>query len=199
MSGFDHNRIGVFEGNFDPIHTGHVASVKAFMEQMKLDYLFVVPRYKGDGSDAQRVKMCELAFEDTDGVIVSDSELRGEGRVGLFEIVESLVTPATRVFVLLGSDELWDFDSSPRFDQLIRMCYPVYVRREQDPIIEKRIVEKLGEIYGKYGVMIRRILTEAVQISSSDIRKRIGAGEQISGLLPASVEGFIKENRLYSE
>ena len=199
MSGFDHNRIGVFEGDFDPIHTGHVASVKAFMEQMKLDYLFIVPRYKGDGRDAQRIRMCELAFEDTDGVIVSDSEIRAEGRVDLFGIVESLVTPATRVFVLLGSDELWSLDGAPYFEQLIRICYPVYVRRERDPIIEKRIVEKLAEIYGKYGVMIRRILTDAVLISSGDIRKMIGEGREISGLLPASVEGFIKENRLYSE
>ena len=43
MEGFDALRVGIYGGTFAPIHNGHVASAKAFMEQMKLDYLFVVP------------------------------------------------------------------------------------------------------------------------------------------------------------
>ena len=36
-------RVGVYGGTFAPVHIGHVQAAKAFMEQMKLDYLFIIP------------------------------------------------------------------------------------------------------------------------------------------------------------
>ena len=75
--------IGIYGGTFAPVHNGHVQSAKAFMEQMKLDYLFIIPTYlpphkQIDGGDDPmcRLKMCELAFADVDGVVVSDVEIR---------------------------------------------------------------------------------------------------------------------------
>ena len=38
-------RVGVFKGRFAPIHRGHTEAAVAFMEQMKLDYLFILPEY----------------------------------------------------------------------------------------------------------------------------------------------------------
>ena len=87
MNGMDMLRVGVYGGTFAPIHNAHVAAAKAFMEQMKLDYLFVIPTFipphkEVDRSDdpLYRLKMCELAFEDTDGVIISDVEIKRGGR-----------------------------------------------------------------------------------------------------------------------
>ena len=45
MNGFDHTRVGIYGGTFAPIHNGHVRAAKAFMEQMKLDYLFIIPAH----------------------------------------------------------------------------------------------------------------------------------------------------------
>ena len=45
MNGFDHIRVGIYGGTFAPVHNGHVRAAKAFMEQMKLDYLFIIPAY----------------------------------------------------------------------------------------------------------------------------------------------------------
>ena len=44
-NGMDMLRVGIYGGTFAPIHNGHVAAAKAFMEQMKLDYLFIIPAY----------------------------------------------------------------------------------------------------------------------------------------------------------
>ena len=43
MNGADCLRVGIYGGTFAPVHNGHVAAAKAFMEQMKLDYLFIIP------------------------------------------------------------------------------------------------------------------------------------------------------------
>ena len=58
-------RVGIYGGTFAPIHNGHVEAAKAFMEQMKLDYLFIIPSYLpphkqiDEGDDPLlRLKMC---------------------------------------------------------------------------------------------------------------------------------------------
>ena len=82
-------RIGIYGGSFSPVHNGHVAAAKAFMEQMWLDVLYIMPagipphkQMKGDANTWQRLRMCELAFEDVEGVLIS------LGRKELTEIME---------------------------------------------------------------------------------------------------------------
>ncbi len=201
MNGMDMLRVGIYRGDFSPVHNGHVASAKAFMEQMKLDYLFVVPCFmqKGDYSSDPifRLKMCELAFADVDGVIISDTEIRRGAGASLYGTVKELTREGTRLFLLCGSDEALSFDKTERYEDILKMCYPNYVRRENDPLITAKIVAKLGEYYEKHGVMFRRIITDPIDISSKKIRRAISEGKSISGLVAPEVENFIKENRLY--
>ena len=89
------------------------------------------------------------------------------------------------------------FDTWFRFEDILKMCYPVYVRRENDPLIGNRIVSKITEYYQKYGVMFRKILTEPIELSSTDIRTAVAEGRDISGLVPAGVADFIYKNGLY--
>ncbi|MBQ7383853.1 MAG: hypothetical protein IJV72_03575, partial [Clostridia bacterium] len=72
-----------------------------------------------------------------------------------------------------------------------------YVRRENDKILESRIIAKITEYYNKYGVMFRRILTEPIEISSTDIRRAVKEGSDISGMVPPLVAQYIKERGLY--
>ena len=76
-------RVGIYGGTFAPPHVGHVEAAKAFMKQMRLDYLFVIPaaipphkKLDFDIDPMHRLAMCDLAFSGIDGVIVSDLELR---------------------------------------------------------------------------------------------------------------------------
>ena len=89
------------------------------------------------------------------------------------------------------------FDTWYRFEDILKMCYPVYVRRENDALIGNRVVAKIGEYYQKYGVMFRKIITEPIEISSTQIRNAVKQGRDISGLVPEGVAKFIAENGLY--
>ena len=89
------------------------------------------------------------------------------------------------------------FDTWYRFEDILKMCYPVYVRRENDPLIGNRIVSKISDYYQKYGVMFRRIVTEPIQLSSTEIRRAVAEGRDISGLVPKRVAEFIEQNGLY--
>jgi nicotinate-nucleotide adenylyltransferase len=89
------------------------------------------------------------------------------------------------------------FDQWYRYEDIFKMCYPVYVRRENDKIIENKIIDKITRFYKEYGVMFRRILTEPIEISSTQIREMVARGEDISAYVPEAVVSYIKENGLY--
>lgn len=203
-SGMDALRVGVYGGTFAPIHNGHVAAAKAFMEQMKLDYLFVIPtalpphKQIDAGDDPTvRLRMCELAFRGVDGVVISDTEIKRGGKSYTYDTLMALTRPDTRLFLLCGTDMVLTFDTWYRFEDIFKLCYPTYIRRENDPILTKRVVEKINEYYEKYGVMFRRIVTDPIELSSTEIRKRVAEGGSISGLVPPAVEEYIKELGLY--
>ena len=110
-SGMDMLRVGIYGGTFAPIHNGHVAAAKAFMEQMKLDYLFVIPTYMAPHKEMTesdnplyRLRMCELAFEGVDGVIISDVELKRGGKSYTYDTLKELQREDTRLFLLCGTD-----------------------------------------------------------------------------------------------
>jgi nicotinate-nucleotide adenylyltransferase len=197
-------RVGIYGGTFAPVHNGHVRAAKAFMEQMKLDYLIIIPAYlpphkQIDESDdpMYRLRMCELAFGDIDGVVISDCEIKRGGKSYTYDTLKELTRPDTRLFLLCGTDMVLTFDTWYRFEDIFKMCYPVYVRRENDPIIGEKIVKKIGEYYEKYGVMFRKILTDPIELSSTDIRHAVSDGKDISGLVPPAVADFIRANGLY--
>ena len=206
MNGMDMLRVGIYGGTFAPIHNGHVAAAKAFMEQMKLDYLFIIPTYlpphkQIDRSDDPtfRLKMCELAFEGVDGVVISDAEILRGGKSYTYDTLRELQRENTRLFLLCGTDMVLTFDQWYRFEDIFKMCYPVYVRRENDALLGNRVVAKITEYYQKYGVMFRRIVTDPIPLSSTEIRRAVKEGGDISSMVPAGVERFIREHGLYRE
>lgn len=206
MNGMDALRVGVYGGTFAPIHNGHVAAAKAFMEQMKLDYLFIIPTYlpphkQIDGGDDPliRLRMCELAFEGVDGVVISDTEIKRGGKSYTYDTLKALTRPDTRLFLLCGTDMVLTFDTWYRFEDIFKLCYPTYIRRENDPILTRRVVEKINEYYEKYGVMFRRIVTDPIELSSTEIRNRVARGESVDGLVPEKVAAYIRANGLYRE
>ena len=206
MNGMNMLRVGVYGGTFAPIHNAHIAAAKAFMEQMKLDYLFIIPacippHKQIDSSDdpMYRLRMCELAFEDVDGIVISDVEIKRGGTSYTYDTLKELARPDTRLFLLCGTDMVLSFDKWYRYEDILHMCYPTYVRREDDPLITSRIIAKIGEYYEKHGVMFRKIITDPMPMASTDIRRAVREGRDISSLVPKKVEEFIRDNKLYLE
>ena len=200
-------RIGIYGGSFSPVHNGHVAAARAFMEQMWLDILYIIPAglpphkaLDGEASGAQRLRMCELAFADMDGVVISDMELRRVGKSYTVDTLRALASPEHRLFLMMGTDMLLTLGEWYQAEEIFRLCYPVYMRREaSDPILDAKIVAKISEYQEKYGKMVRRIVGDAVPVSSTAIRRALAVGEDISDMVPPMVEKYIREQGLYKK
>lgn len=199
-------RVGIYGGTFAPIHNGHVNAAKLFMEQMRLDYLFIIPtaippHKQIDASDdpKHRLNMCALAFGNMDGVVVSDMELKRGGKSYTVDTLRELSAPGRRLLLLCGTDMVLSFDTWYEYKEILKLCYPVYIRRESDKLLDSMIVNKLTKYYEESGKMFRKIVGEPLTLSSSEIREKVKRGEDISALVPKAVDEYIRLYGLYRE
>lgn len=197
-------RVGIYGGTFAPVHNGHIEAARAFITQMQLDILYVVPtrippHKQIDAADdpAHRYRMCELAFFPLEKVFVTDMELKREGPSYTVDTLRELSAPDRRLFLLMGTDMMLTLDTWREGPEIFKLCYPIYARREKDPLIEAKIIAKNTEYVEKYGRIVRRLMLDTLEISSTEIRRRVAAGEPISHLVPPVVEAYVKKHGLY--
>ena len=197
-------RIGIYGGTFSPPHNGHIAAAKAFMEQMWLDFLYVIPTATPPHKEmdvpvdaAHRLEMCRLAFSGVEGVYVSDMEMRRGGRSYTVDTLRELTGEDRRLFLLCGTDMMLTLDQWREPEEIFKLSYPVYIRREKDALLDNMIVQKITDYNQKYGKVVRRIVTEPIELSSNLVREKLKSGEDVSSLIPASVEKYIRDNHLY--
>ena len=197
-------RIGIYGGTFSPPHNGHITAAKAFMEQMWLDFLYVIPTATPPHKEMEvpvdathRLEMCRLAFSNVEGVYVSDMEMRRGGRSYTVDTLRELTGEDRRLFLLCGTDMMLTLDEWREPEEIFKLSYPVYIRREKDALLDNMIVQKIADYNQKYGKVVRRIVTEPIELSSNLVREKLKNGEDVSSLIPASVEKYIRDNHLY--
>ena len=197
-------RIGIYGGTFSPPHNGHLMAARAFMEQMWLDLLYVIPtalpphkEMEAPISAEHRLAMCRAAFGGMEGVIVSDCELRRQGKSYTVDTLREFYDPENRLFLLCGTDMMLTLDTWYQAEEIFKLCYPIYIRREDDPILTKRIIAKIAEYQQKYGAIVRRVVMDPIVLSSTQIRKSVAEGRAIDGMVSPAVAEYICTHELY--
>lgn len=197
-------RIGIYGGTFSPPHNGHLLAAKAFMEQMWLDLLYVIPTAQPPHKEMElpisaddRLAMCRLAFGGMEGVYVSDMEICRGGKSYTVDTLRELSGEDRRLFLLCGTDMMLTLDEWREPEEIFKLSYPVYIRRENDRFLDGMIVQKIASYQEKYGKVVRRIVTEPLELSSHEVRKTLADGGDISNLVPPAVKKYIRDNHLY--
>lgn len=198
-------RIGVFGGSFDPVHTGHLTVAQDAVEQLELDRLIFVPAavppHKQDkrlASGQQRLEMLRLATEGSLSFEVSDMELRRGGVSYTFDTMMQIQAgyPGAELFFIVGLDSLTILHSWKNVEQLFRLCTIVpFARGGEDPEKIAAQIQLPGAL--KTALLKRIIRIHEVEISASEIRMRLAEGLSIRYLVPLEVEMYIAEHGLY--
>lgn len=201
-------RIALYGGTFNPIHVGHLIVARSIAEQLLVDRLIFLPAAQPphkvgatllDG--ASRAEMIRLAIEGERFFEVSTLELDRAGpsytidTVGHFR--ETLGLDIS-LYWIVGVDSLNELDSWHRVGALVDACRIITARRPGWERVDLAALEsKLTD--EQIGVLESGILdTPRIEISSSDIRRRIKQNKSIRYLVPDAVEAYIRANGLYA-
>jgi len=182
-------RIGILGGSFDPIHHGHLILARAAREELGLDRVVFVPAHLSPhktetkpASGDDRLAMVRLAIAGEDGFEASDIELKRPAPSYTVETLRQMQAahPDDELVLLIGADNVEKFETWREPDEIQRLAkIAVLDRANHDVPHDWPVVRRL------------------VDISSTDIRARAGAGRSIRYLTPDSVCDYIAEHGLY--
>ncbi len=194
----------IFGGSFNPVHNGHVKLAESVLSHADfIDSLYVVPAFvspfktedEKDVGECARLEMCTLAFEDFPKTSVSDYEIK---RKKISYTVDTLryfreKNPGDKLWFLVGSDSLETLPTWRGFEDIMKLCGIISAVRS---VSDRRGIENNAEKVRRYGEVIL-IDSEPFEISSTEIRKKLFRGEDVSRYLPEKVLKYINDNDLY--
>ncbi len=186
-------RIGILGGTFNPIHLGHLILAEQAKEQLGLDRIVFVPSYlpphkkrKTLAFAHDRYQMVKLAIKDNPCFKVSDIELKRDGFSYSIDTVRQFrkKSPKAKLYFVVGSDFLKQSSTWKDIKELTRLCK--FVIAERPKYSDRKLPESAQPIEMR-----------PLEISSTDIRKRIAAGKSIRYLVPEKVRKYILKKKMY--
>ncbi len=192
----------VFGGSFDPVHIGHIILARDVKEKLGADKVIFVPTFQAPLKEKHRapaedrLKMLELALEKEKDFVIEDYEIRRGGISYTVFTLEYLMKKykGEELYLLLGSDSFLRFHLWKEPEKILRMVKIVIVDREGKL---EEVKEYINIKFGEYADRITLFSTRRIDISSTEIRKRIREGRSIYCLVPEKVEEYIKRKGLY--
>lgn len=195
-------RIGVLGGTFDPVHNGHLHIAATLRTALNLDRVLWVPAgqppHKTDqivSSDRDRLAMLDLALADLATDVISTVDIDRSGPSYTADTLEILAEhfPSARLFFLMGEDSLRDLPTWHHPERILGVAELAVAGR---PGVETDLESLESQVAG-VAKRVHVVPTDEVAISSSEIRRRVNENQSIRGLVPASVENYIRDHGLY--
>jgi len=188
-------RIGLMGGTFDPIHIAHLVAASEVHSALNLDQVVFIPagqpwqKTEVPISPAEtRLQMVDLAIAEDPRFISSDLEIKRPGNTYAVDTVRELQieNPEHEYFWIVGADALAGMPTWHAFAELKQLIKIVAVNRNGVTQPEVDFPYQFVEI-------------PELDISSTEIRKRVKEKLPIKYLVPTNVEKFINESGIYSK
>ena len=183
-------KIGIYGGTFDPVHNAHLILAREALENFQLEKVIFVPAAVSPFKDAPvasaevRLAMLRAAIDGEKGFVLDDCELRRSPPSYAVDTVEKIRQRENdaEFCYLIGDDNVPDLTRWRRFTELEKMVRFVVLNRTGT------------QIPHSYLTVPRRI-----DISATEIRKRVASGQSIRYFVPTVVEEIIRQGNLYRE
>lgn len=189
--------VGIFGGTFDPIHFGHLITAQTLLENRNLEKIIFVPAniaphkvmYEYSKPD-HRFNMTQLAISSYPFFEVSDFEIKNTDISYTFNTLLEFSKYYESMELIIGFDNLITFDLWHNPDEILKLADLVVLKRTYEKEIKK------PNKYFEYAIFED---TPTIEISSTDIRRRVANNIPIDYFVPHTVNNYIKEFRLYTD
>ena len=196
-------RVGLMGGSFNPIHCGHLNMARAALNAGAAGRVLILPsgnpphKRAGLADKMDRLAMAELAIADQPGMEICREEIDREGVIYTVDTLDILAErmPDAKLIYLIGADTLAVLHTWRRIDEVIRKCaFQVAMRPGED----EAQIQAAAESWRSRGAQIDFLPSPLMEISSTEIRRRLEQGLALDGLVPAAVEDYIRRHQLYA-
>jgi nicotinate-nucleotide adenylyltransferase len=199
--------VALFGGSFNPIHNGHLIAVRSVAEQIGAARVVFIPSAQPPhkppadlAEAADRLEMVRRAIAGEDAWEASDCELRRRGPSYTIDTVlgfRNELGGASELCWVIGADSLTELASWYRVEELVDICRIVTAARpgwERPDLGVLRV--RLDD--SQIARLAAGILdTPRIDISATDIRRRVREGRSIRYLVPDGVREYVRERGLY--
>jgi nicotinate-nucleotide adenylyltransferase len=203
--------IGVFGGTFDPVHNGHLRSAVELLDVFDLNEIRLIPcgqpphRATPMTSGLHRARMLELAVNNRSRWVVDRREIERPGYSFMVDTLKSLKKdfPHETLLLAIGADAFCHFTRWHEWQRIfvyahvLVMTRPGYTFPELEPFLLSKKTEALSSLKQQQAGSLLFYTVTPLDISASQIRDLICAGQRADFLLPDAVLDYIHFHRLY--
>ena len=203
--------IGLYGGTFDPIHRGHIHAAKLVLKHIQLDKMHMIlsarPGHRGEPASSieDRWAMLQLACNGEERLIADDGEIRRQGKSYTFDTVKGYCDQGFVPNWVVGMDSFLTMPDWYRWQEIPEFCNLVVIQRTG---VQEKLPEQLIELLAERQVdtldtcalgQIWLLDAPMLDVSATEIRRRIVADEDASDLLDDAVWTYIRQHNLYAE
>lgn len=195
-------RLGIMGGTFNPVHCGHICIAGIARRELELDEVRFIPSgdppHKSVGvSGAQRLEMVRMAVRGYSGFTISDMEIRRRGRSYTCDTLREISErePDADIYFILGDDMFMNIDTWRHPEEIMRRAALAVAPRPGED--GARVMHMRDRLMAKYGARVCVLSGSGPDISSTEVRRRVMQGGDISRLVPGEVAMYIAQNGLY--
>ena len=208
--------IGIFGGSFDPIHKGHIESLKSVTKKLNLSKVLVIPNKVSPlkdlsvASSLEKIKMLEIAFKDFKEIEIEDYELKKEGPSFMIETLQYLdkkLGKKEHFLLVIGEDSFQSFHRWKNYQHIIKMTSLLVMNR---PGLDNDLTTKAIELHQDYientygdnnfkKGKIYFIKIKPNPASSTHIRENINDHSVLSEGLDDDVLKYLQEQKIYNK
>ena len=198
--------IGILGGTFDPVHIGHLVMAEEARIKLGLDEMLFIPagqpwlKQDNDITPASyRVEMVRRAIVTNPYFKLCTIEVEHTGpsyTVDTLRVLHEQYEQSGRgvdLFFIIGRDALVDLPLWKEPNELIQLCHLVIAPRSSSRNLKPLDVSMPGLLD-----KVIQLDAPVIEVSSSQVRQRVAMGLSIRYLVPAEVEDYIVEQKLYS-
>ena len=195
-------RLGIMGGTFDPIHYGHLLMAEEARQAFDLDQVVFVPNGRPAhkkaylvSSPEDRYAMTLLATASNPLFRCSRMEIERPGvsyTIDTLRAIRALYPGLDALYFITGADAILEILTWHEYDRLIEECRFIAVTRPGFALDTIREV-----VSAEFLDRVSFLPIPGLDISSTDIRRRVSEGRSVKYLTPSAVESYLTKNGLY--
>ena len=206
--------IGVFGGTFDPVHNGHTKIIQNLLELIPNDEIKVIPNGQPPHrtsvcSNNDRLEMVNLAFKGINQISVDEREIHREGPSYAIHTAREILEEyhQDNIIWIMGSDAFSEIDTWFEWEDFLNIINILVMARPGSEIdstsmagtlILERQTSNIDDLsYGAGKILIVDI--DPINISSTQVRSNLAAGETVNELILEDVSDYIDSGKLYTK